>query len=60
MIFIRIKSDANYFTLISNKFIFWSGAINHMILLGGLWIFIDVLFMLWYFYPDKISKYFKR
>ncbi len=31
-----------------------------MILLGGLWIFIDVLFMLWYFYPDKISKYFKR
>lgn len=60
MIFFRIKSDADYIILLSNKFIFWSGAVKHMIFLGGLWIFIDVLFMLWYFYPGKISKYFKR
>lgn len=36
--------------------IFWSGAFKNLILLSGIWIFMDVLFAAWFYHRHKVSK----
>lgn len=53
MIVARLVWGQDFFSVSPNGALFWPGAVSHVLLLGGVWLFLDVLFMIWFYLTNK-------
>lgn len=55
MVVVRSLWGRNFLTLSPDGELFWPGAITHVLLLGVTWLFLNVLFVIWFYVTIKKS-----
>ncbi|EPE9326035.1 TPA: hypothetical protein ACNP9N_000297 [Enterobacter asburiae] len=55
MVVARTLWGQDLFSVSPTGVLFWPGAVTHVLLLGGVWLFLDVLFMIWFYISNKKS-----